>query len=116
MPCIFPFPPASIGVRVQYQRLSACYGGKLVSRSAPTDFAVSGWKAAAGAPAGATSPGTAADDINVHARPQAPVYMVVGSAGASFSVNRMPVPPEWDEFATYTYGYRRVPLYAAARR
>lgn len=34
--------------------------------------------------------------------------MVVGSAGASFSVNRMPVPPAWSEFATYTYGYSRV--------
>jgi hypothetical protein len=45
---------------------------------------------------------------NVHTDPQATVHMVIGTAGAQFTVNFMEPYPEWNEMVTYRWGYARV--------
>jgi hypothetical protein len=43
-----------------------------------------------------------------HEDPQAPVHMVVGTGGASFTVNAVEPKPAWNEMYMYQYGYARV--------
>lgn len=43
-----------------------------------------------------------------HNDPQATVHMVIGTAGAKFTVNYVEPYPEWNEMVFYRYGYARV--------
>jgi hypothetical protein len=46
--------------------------------------------------------------IHFHSDPQATVHMVVGTGGASFTMNAVEPKPEWNEMYMYQYGYARV--------
>jgi hypothetical protein len=97
-----------------YQRLSAAYGGNLVQRSVPQAYGPA-WKgphelrddATATAATGAAA-SAGPDTIWVQNNPQATVHMVVGSAGASFSLNTQPVAPAWAELVLNAFGYSRI--------
>jgi hypothetical protein len=56
----------------------------------------------------------AGDEIAWHENPQATVHMVVGTAGAKFSVNYVDPYPDWCEQVFYRYGYARVIAYNAS--
>lgn len=43
-----------------------------------------------------------------HESPGAPVHMVVGTAGAGFTVNANVPGPDWNELTFYEWGYARV--------
>jgi hypothetical protein len=45
---------------------------------------------------------------NVHTDPQATVHMVIGTAGAGFTVNYVEPYPDWNEMVFYRWGYARV--------
>lgn len=58
---------------------------------------------------GSTAPTAYHDD------PQATVHMVIGTAGAKFTVNYVEPYPEWCEMVFYRYGYARVQSISASR-
>lgn len=43
--------------------------------------------------------------VHVHDDPQATVHMVIGTAGAAFSKNKISPSPAWNELNFYIYGY-----------
>lgn len=46
--------------------------------------------------------------VHWHENPQATVQMVVGTAGAAFTINAVTPPPDWNELFFYEWGYTRV--------
>lgn len=67
------------------QRQSAVYQSKVVQLSTSVEIDGEVWA--------------------VHTNPQATVHMVVGTAGASFTVNAVSPPPAWNELVMYEFGY-----------
>jgi hypothetical protein len=78
-----------------YQRHSAVLNKTLVQASVPRDITI-------------TDPSTNADrtvTVNWHEDPQATVHMVIGTAGASFTVTYVTPYPSWNEEVFYKFGY-----------
>lgn len=78
-----------------FQRQSALYNSSVVQHSKQTK----------------NSDG---ESVALYANPQATVQMVIGNAGADFSLNALHPPPEWNEVTMNYYGYSVVKAYNAS--